>query len=175
MVGASASMNRLTVEPEPTPITPSCAYLSAASATLRLSSSWVNRFLLRRQVGADGPRTLRRPCRPIRWSSDADGWSCRYRWRPAPISTASASSLIRSPAPVADDAAADDAVVFGIEDELGEAFVARIGNRAARGCPGEFLRRRPWCRPSSPLPSVRPTHAISGSGIGHRRMTRASK
>ncbi len=39
LIVASASMNRLTVEPEPTPITPSCAYFSAACATARFCSS----------------------------------------------------------------------------------------------------------------------------------------
>ena len=63
----------------------------------------------------------------------------------------------------ADDAAADDAVRLGVEDELGEAFVARVGDRAARRPPRETSPRR------SPTPlffassSVSPTQAISGS------------
>src|SRR3954470_21236743 len=57
LIVASASMKRLTVEPEPTPITPSWAYLRAAGATWRLSSSvFISPqlfLLLRRHIGAD--------------------------------------------------------------------------------------------------------------------------
>ena len=38
----------------------------------------------------------------------------------------------------ADDAAADDAVGFFIEDQLGEALVAAVGNRPAGGGPGKL-------------------------------------
>src|SRR3989442_11932357 len=38
----------------------------------------------------------------------------------------------------ADDAAADDAVRLAVEDQLGEAFIARVGNRPPRGQPREF-------------------------------------
>src|SRR5258708_25296255 len=38
----------------------------------------------------------------------------------------------------ADDAAAEDAMVVGVEDELGETLVARVGNRASRGSPREL-------------------------------------
>src|SRR5207253_2996146 len=38
----------------------------------------------------------------------------------------------------ADDAAAEDAVAVGIEDELGEALVARVGDRTAGCGPWKF-------------------------------------
>jgi hypothetical protein len=40
--------------------------------------------------------------------------------------------------PGADDGAAHHAVCLGVEDELGEAFVARIGDGAAGGAPGKL-------------------------------------
>src|SRR5512135_1697511 len=65
LIAARASMNRLTVEPEPTPTTASSTtYLRAASATCFLSSSWVISpgllLPLRRQVGADAFEQLGR-------------------------------------------------------------------------------------------------------------------
>jgi hypothetical protein len=41
----------------------------------------------------------------------------------------------------ADDAAADDAMGFGVEQQLGEAFVAAIGDGAAGGGPREQALR----------------------------------
>jgi len=38
----------------------------------------------------------------------------------------------------ADDATANDAMRLGIEDQLGESFIARIGNGATRSRPGEL-------------------------------------
>src|SRR5258705_50518 len=64
LIFARESMNRLTVEPEPTPtIASSTTYLSASSATAFLSSSWVIasfHLFLRRHVGAHALEELRR-------------------------------------------------------------------------------------------------------------------
>ena len=38
----------------------------------------------------------------------------------------------------ADDTAADDAVRFVVEDQLGEAFIATVGDGATAGGPREF-------------------------------------
>ena len=43
----------------------------------------------------------------------------------------------------ADDAAADDAVRLVVEQQLGEAFVAAVGDGAARGGPREQRPSRP--------------------------------
>jgi len=62
----------------------------------------------------------------------------------------------------ADDAAADDALRLLVEQQLGEALVAAVGDRAAEALHGNrpFLTLRPACFASS---SVSPTQAISGS------------
>jgi chromosome condensin MukBEF ATPase and DNA-binding subunit MukB len=46
-----------------------------------------------------------------------------------------------------DDAAADDAMRYFVEDELGEAFVATVGDRATRSGPRE--QALPYLMPSA--------------------------
>ena len=61
-----------------------------------------------------------------------------------------------------DDAAAEHAVRLGVEQQLGEALVAAIGDGPAGGVHGNrpFFSLMPLALASS---SVRPTHATSGS------------
>ena len=74
----------------------------------------------------------------------------------------------------ADDAAADDAVRLLVEQQLGEAFVAAVGDRAARGGPREQALAdldalRPWLRPRSGRPTPLPDRCRPPTGSRARR------
>ena len=82
------------------------------------------------------PRTPRRPGRSIRTASGADGSCGRCRPHRAHLDREHdlADQIARMRA---DDAAADDAVRRFVEEELREAFVAAVGDGAARRRPRE--------------------------------------
>src|SRR5260221_6369384 len=142
LIFASASMQKLTVDPEPTPMMPSCVYLSAASATCFFSSSWVivrgSLFLLhRRHVGTDAFEEL---------SGHADRFAGRRVRVDGLADVGRVGTNLDAERHLADeiagaradDAGADDAMRLAVEDQLGEALVARVGDCATRGAPGEF-------------------------------------
>src|SRR5688572_2994898 len=134
LIAASASMNLNTVDPEPTPTIGSWTYFSASRATRSLSSSWVIRtllFTLRRKVGAD---PLEHFCghadRLGRGRVGMDGLADVGCVRAHLHGEGDlANQVARAQA---DDATAHNAVRLGVEDELGEALVAGVGNGAAR-------------------------------------------
>src|SRR6185295_3049918 len=142
LIVARASMNLKTVEPEPTPMMPSCVYFSAACATCCFSSSWVivrgPLFLFDwRHVGADAFVELR-------------GHADRLAGRRVGVDSLADVSRVGAHLDAerhladeiagagADDAGADDAVRLLVENQLGETLVAGVGDGAARGAPGEF-------------------------------------
>ena len=87
----------------------------------------------------------------------------------ASISTARQTSPIRSPAWVPTNSAAEHAVIGLVEQELGEPFVAPVGDRAARCRPREYTAL-PYLMPCAlHCSSVTPATRDLGDRIGDRR------
>src|SRR5947207_4386048 len=143
LIFASSSMNTLAVDPEPTPIQASLTTcLIASRATASFCSSWVMRarrsFLSRRrQIGADAFEQLR--CEPDRLgkrrmrmdrAADIDGVSAHLDGK---RDFTHQIAGVRS-----DDPAADDPMRGVVEQQLGEALIATIGDRAAGGGPRKY-------------------------------------
>src|SRR5215470_11375093 len=115
-------------------------YLTASRATSCFCSSWVMMPLLlshRRQVGAhafeDFCREAHRLGERGMWMDRLADVDCVGAHLDRERDLADEIACAR-----ADDTAADDAVRVGVEEKLGEAFVAAVGDGAARRDPGKL-------------------------------------